>query len=146
MRINRDLMAVLPAHFGIDFTTFAINIVFPLLAAKLELTFTQVGVAAGVAHCRERDGPAIVRDTRRPIGDPPTAYHGNIFPRVSLSDWPPRPEPTRSCSHCWSCPRWPRVPSIRWAWALPTSRQRRVRDRRSGCSSWPVTPVLRFLR
>lgn len=48
MRINRDLMAVLPAHFGIDFTTFAINIVFPLLAAKLELTFTQVGVAAGL--------------------------------------------------------------------------------------------------
>ena len=48
MRINRNLMAVLPAHFGIDFTTFAINIVFPLLAAKLELTFTQVGVAAGL--------------------------------------------------------------------------------------------------
>ncbi len=48
MRINRALLAILPAHFGIDFITFAVNILFPLLATKLDLSFTQVGIAAGL--------------------------------------------------------------------------------------------------
>ena len=48
MRINRSLLAVLPAHFGIDFITFAVNILFPLLATKLDLSFTQVGIASGL--------------------------------------------------------------------------------------------------
>ncbi len=48
MRINRGLLAVMPAHFGIDFITFAVNILFPLLAERLELSFTQVGIAAGL--------------------------------------------------------------------------------------------------
>ncbi|MXW27536.1 MAG: MFS transporter, partial [Chloroflexi bacterium] len=48
LRINRGLAAILPAHFGIDFITFAVNILFPLLATKLDLNFTQVGIAAGL--------------------------------------------------------------------------------------------------